>query len=83
MSSVHDVPLATWQDFLTRHAAGGVLSGRVTRVLPFGALVEVGDGIQGLLPKADWSAPPETGADIRVRIGSIDVDRRRMSLRQA
>lgn len=79
----HEVPLAAWQEFLTRHGAGGVLDGHVTKVLPFGALVDVGSGIHGLLPSTAWSARPEAGAAIQVRIGSLDVDNRRVSLRPA
>ena len=60
-----------------------VLDGRVTQVLPFGAFVEVAEGIQGLLPKSAWSAQLVTGSRIAVRIASIDVENRRMSLVQA
>ena len=30
-----------WTAFVARHATGGVLNGRVTRVMPFGAFVAV------------------------------------------
>ena len=75
-----DVPLVAWQAFLARHGAGGVLEGRVTKVLPFGAFVDVGEGIQGLLPRAAWSDRPDVGAGIQVRIDSLDVGNRRVSL---
>ena len=78
-----EVPLDAWHAFLTRHSAGGVLEGRVARVLPFGALVEVGDEVLGLLPRAAWSAEPDVGDGIRVRIDSVDVERRRVSLSSA
>jgi small subunit ribosomal protein S1 len=79
MSEPH-VPLHLWQDFLARHSAGGALEGRVTKVLPFGAFVEVGDGIHGLLPRVAWTAPPSPGSGISVKIDSVDVERRRVSL---
>jgi ribosomal protein S1 len=77
------VPLPAWTDFIARHSGGGVLDGRVTQVLPFGAFVEVAEGIQGLLPRSAWSSQPEPGSSIAVRIASIDVENRRMSLVQA
>jgi ribosomal protein S1 len=77
------VPLPMWTDFIARHSGGGVLDGHVTQVLPFGAFVEVAEGIQGLLPKSAWSAQPVPGSSIAVRIASIDVENRRMSLVQA
>jgi ribosomal protein S1 len=69
-----------WTAFVTRHATGGVLDGRVTTVMPFGAFVAVADGIEGLLPRPAWSAEPEPGSTIPVRIAAIDVERRRVSL---
>ncbi|WP_370942710.1 S1 RNA-binding domain-containing protein [Amycolatopsis sp. cg5] len=73
------IPLPVWQDFVARHSAGGVLDGLVTQVLPFGAFVEVADGVQGLLP----SVATERGARIAVKIDRIDVENRRFSLVQA
>jgi small subunit ribosomal protein S1 len=72
--------LSAWTTFVTAHADGGVLDGRVVKVLPFGALVEVADGIQGLLPRSTWSAEPQNDSHIPVRIDILDVQRRRMSL---
>jgi small subunit ribosomal protein S1 len=74
------VSLSAWTNFVTAHAGGGVLDGRVVKVLPFGALVEVAEGIQGLLPRSTWSAEPQAGSRIPVRIDTLDVQRRRMSL---
>jgi small subunit ribosomal protein S1 len=52
-------------------------------LLPFGAFVEIAEGIQGLLPKSAWSAEPVPGSSIAVRIASIDLENRRLSLVQA
>ena len=78
--SEHEVSDAVWQGFLGRISGGVVLDGRVTTVLPFGALIQVDPGVTGLLPRADWSARPEVGATVAVRVRNIDVQRRRMSL---
>ena len=39
----------------TRYATGTQLTGRVTRVEPFGAFIEVEEGIEGLLPVSEMS----------------------------
>jgi ribosomal protein S1 len=87
MSLTHEpVALPVWQRFLVEHADGGVLTGRVVDVLPFGAFVEVADGIHGLLPRAAWPADtpePETGSAVSVRIENVDLAGRRLSLRPA
>jgi ribosomal protein S1 len=74
------ISLPVWQDFIARHAVGDVLTGQVKRVLPFGAFVEVADGVDGLLHDPDWPTPPEIGSTISVRLDSIDVDNRRVSM---
>ncbi|MQA97609.1 MAG: S1 RNA-binding domain-containing protein [Streptosporangiales bacterium] len=74
------VPLAAWQEFLSARAEGGVFEGEVVSVVPFGAFVEVGGGVHGLLHKSEWRTAPETGQTIRVRINQIDLDGRRVSL---
>ena len=70
---------AEWDAFLTEHGAGEVVAATVTKVMPFGALLEVAPGVHGLLPQADWATEPVTGSTISVRIATIDVDRRRMA----
>jgi ribosomal protein S1 len=72
--------MTPWQEFIEAHAEGGVLDGVVARVLPFGAFVEVADGIHGLLVT---DAAPEAGTRLLVRIEAIDVERRRFSLVKA
>lgn len=69
-----------WQRFLADHADGGVVSGRVVDVQPFGAFVEVAEGIHGLLPSGNYTTAPETGANVSVRIENVDLAGRRMSL---
>jgi ribosomal protein S1 len=77
------VALPVWQRFLAEHADGGVMTGTVVDVLPFGAFVELADGIHGLLHMSVWTAEPETGATITVRISNIDLAGRRLSLNPA
>ncbi|ADJ44453.1 hypothetical protein AMES_2630 [Amycolatopsis mediterranei S699] len=72
--------MTPWQEFFEAHAEGSVLDGVVARVLPFGAFVEVADGIHGLLVT---DAAPEAGTRLPVRIEAIDVERRRFSLVKA
>jgi small subunit ribosomal protein S1 len=55
----------------------------VTKVFPFGAFVEVAQGIHGLLPHTFGGEVPVLGAAVSVRINQIHVERRRMSLELA
>jgi len=52
----------------------------VTKVLPFGALIESGHGVPGLLPRGAWAGEPANGATIAVRVATADVEQRRVSV---
>ena len=69
-----------WQEFQDRHHVGDVVTGRVTKVVPFGAFVEV-DGFDGLLvgPVVGPDAPA-VGTTVSARIAGIDNETTRFSL---
>ena len=77
-----------WQEFAGSHEVGQLVYGRVTKLVPFGAFVQVGDGIEGLVHISEMSAhhveSPEQvvtpGEELWVKIIDLDLDRRRISL---
>jgi len=77
-----------WQEFATGHRVGELVYGRVTKLVPFGAFVQVGEGIEGLVHISEMAAhhvdAPEQvvtpGEELWVKIIDIDLDRRRISL---
>lgn len=76
-------PEPAWQAFLTAQCARTPIDGTVVSVLPFGAFVEVAEGVHGLLHISEWASPPEVGDDVSVRILQLDLDKRRVSLAPA
>lgn len=66
---------------LVAGTVGDVLDGTVATHLPFGAVIDLGDGIRGLVHESEWPAAPPVGTPVRVEILAIDVERQRMSLR--
>jgi small subunit ribosomal protein S1 len=77
-----------WQEFASGHRVGELVYGRVTKLVPFGAFVQVGDGIEGLVHISEMSAHhvdlPEQvvtpGEELWVKIIDLDLQRRRISL---
>jgi small subunit ribosomal protein S1 len=77
-----------WQAFASNHRVGELVYGRVTKLVPFGAFVQVGDGIEGLVHISEMSAHhvdlPEQvvtpGEELWVKIIDLDLQRRRISL---
>src|SRR5487761_2471174 len=77
-----------WQEFATAHRVGELVYGRITKLVPFGAFVQVGDGIEGLVHISEMAnhhvdlpeqvvSPSE---ELWVKIIEIDLQRRRISL---
>src|SRR5213594_3737457 len=77
-----------WQEFADSHQVGELVYGRVTKLVPFGAFVQVGDGIEGLVHISEMAVhhveqPDQVvtpGEELWVKIIDIDLERRRISL---
>jgi small subunit ribosomal protein S1 len=77
-----------WREFERKYQAGEVISGQVTKLVPFGAFVRVAEGIEGLVHISELShehvESPEqvvqVGDQVRVKVVDVDVSRRRISL---
>ena len=80
-----------WQEFADSHAVGQLVYGRITKLVPFGAFVQVGDGIEGLVHISEMAAHhvdlPEQvvtpGEELWVKIIDIDLQRRRITSRSS
>jgi small subunit ribosomal protein S1 len=77
-----------WQKVIDTHHIGDVLEGTVTKIVSFGAFVEIYNGVEGLVHISELSEQHVENprqvlneADVvRVRILEIDTERRRLSL---
>ncbi|MFG2342006.1 S1 RNA-binding domain-containing protein [Streptomyces yangpuensis] len=77
-----------FQTFAEATTVGQTLRGRVTKLVPFGAFVQVANGIEGLvhLQELTWTpveapeAVVQVGGEITVVVTEIDRERRRLSL---
>ena len=77
-----------WQRVVQTYNVGDELEGKVTKVVTFGAFVEILDGVEGLVHISELAAHHvenprevvEPGDDVRVKILEIDSERRRLSL---
>ena len=74
--------------FASGHEVGQLVYGRVTKLVPFGGFVQVGEGIEGLVHISEMStqhveAPEQVvtpGEELWVKIIDLDLARRRISL---
>jgi small subunit ribosomal protein S1 len=77
-----------WKQLVKQFPVGTILEGRVTKLVPFGSFVEIGDGIEGLvhiseMAKGHVEKPEDVvsvGLQVHVKVMDVDLDRRRISL---
>ena len=77
-----------WQELVKNFPVGSLLEGKVTKLVPFGAFVELGDGVEGLvhiseMAKGHVETPDQVanvGDEVHVKVMDVDLDRRRISL---
>jgi small subunit ribosomal protein S1 len=77
-----------WEEFSRDIQIGQIIDGAVTKTVPFGSFVSVGEGVEGLVHVSEIAMhhveSPELelsiGQQVRVKVTEIDADRRRVSL---
>ena len=77
-----------WQRVIDTYRVGDELEGKVTKVVTFGAFVEIMDGVEGLVHISELAQHHvenprevvEPGEEVKVKILEIDSERRRLSL---
>ena len=77
-----------WQKVLNEYSEGDVVEGRVTKIVAFGAFVQILAGVEGLVHISELAqhhveSPAEVvrpGDELKVKILEVDDSRRRLSL---
>ena len=77
-----------WRTLVKNYPVGAIIEGTVTKLVPFGAFVELGDGIEGLVHISEMAprhvdVPSQVcnvGDTVQVKVMEVDLDRRRISL---
>ncbi len=77
-----------WIKLVENYPVGTIVDGKVTKLVPFGAFVELGDSIEGLVHISEMAGrhidtPAQVvhaGDDVKVKVMEINPDRRRISL---
>ncbi|RCS40721.1 S1 RNA-binding domain-containing protein [Bremerella cremea] len=86
--SIRDTMENPWQKVASEFAVGKVIPGKVTKLMEFGAFVEIAPGIEGLVHVSEVSysrisrvsSVLKVGEEVEVKVLSIDQGKRRISL---
>ena len=77
-----------WRTLVKNYPVNAIVEGRVTKLVPFGAFVELGEGIEGLVHISEMASrhvdqPSQVckvGDTVQVKVMDVDLNRRRISL---
>jgi len=77
-----------WEDVRKLYSVGDVIKGTVTRIVPFGAFVQVGGGVEGIIPNSELAPrrvnnPEEvvsSGQEVEIKVIDLKPDERRLTL---
>ena len=77
-----------WRTLVKNYPVGSIIEGNVTKLVPFGCFVELGDGIEGLVHISEMAnvhvdIPSQVctvGDKVQVKVMDVDLERRRISL---
>ncbi len=77
-----------WRTLVKKYPVDSIVEGTVTKLVTFGAFVDLGDGVEGLvhiseMAKQHVDQPSQVcsvGDKVQVKVMEVDLDRRRISL---
>ncbi len=77
-----------WTKLVETYPVGTIIDGTVTKIVPFGAFIELGDNVEGLVHISEMAAkhidsPAQVvhvSDPVKVKVMDINADRRRISL---
>lgn len=86
--SLKDVNADPWKNAAEKYAVGNVVTGKVVRMVPFGAFVELEEGVDGLVHISQIAfkhvEKPEDeltiGQEISAKVTELDLDNKKISL---
>lgn len=79
-------PADPWSTFDQRYRPGQLVTGTVTRIVPFGVFARIEEGLEGLVRLSElpaWLRPLQNlheGQQLPLRILSVDPERHHMEL---
>ena len=77
-----------WLKLVESYPVGSIVDGKVTKIVPFGAFIELGNNVVGLVHISEMAAKHidtpaqvvKVGQEVKVKVMEINPDRRRISL---
>ena len=77
-----------WKTLVKKYPTGAIVEGTVTKLVTFGAFVDLGEGVEGLVHISEMANKHvdqpaqvcQVGDKVQVKVMEVDLDRRRISL---
>ena len=69
-----------WGSTSKKYVVGTLIKGKVSKIMPFGAFVEIEPGIEGLIHVSETVGPLNVGEDVKAMIVSFDPQNQKLAL---
>lgn len=69
-----------WERIAKKYPVGTKVKGKVTKITDFGAFVEIGSGVEGLIHVTETTGPLAEGDEVEARVLEVDPKKRKISL---
>jgi small subunit ribosomal protein S1 len=69
-----------WDKIAQKYHLGDTISGKVTKIVPFGAFVKLPEGIEGLIHVSETTGPLAVGEEVKVRIITLEPEKQKLGL---
>lgn len=69
-----------WETVEEKYPVGTVVTGEVSKIVPFGAFVNLEKGLDGLIHVSETDGPLEEGQEVTARVTQVDGDKQKLAL---
>lgn len=69
-----------WTEVEGKYPVGKIVKGRVSKIMPFGAFVQLEPGLDGLIHVSETVGPLKEGEAVEAKVVSLDSHRRKLGL---
>lgn len=78
--SIKELSKNPWGDIVKKYPVGTIIKGKVSKVMPFGAFVEVEPGIEGLIHISETAGPLNVNDKVSAMVISVEAENQKLAL---
>jgi small subunit ribosomal protein S1 len=69
-----------WERVAKKYKVGDIVSGKVTKTVPFGAFVRLPEGVEGLIHVSETTGPLDEGDEVKAVVINLEPEKQKLGL---